>query len=291
MAIYGSNGSSWLPVASGDLKASDGSSWKTVKKAYRSTGSAWDEVYVGNDPQTYYFKASLTRAARGQTWKTSSNSGGSDYPQISRYLTSSNVYPWYGLVEFNQDTSGVSLEDRLAERPVVKSAKFNVQRWNAGGFGSGWGDLHIGRYQASSGAVTPHEGYCNFSSVASKTYDGLPAGRSGTTVYYNDGYLTRAEYVGGDPGSFPSNFPDNGFELGNARQVLVDHLAGVGTTNGRRPLCMSHTTSNTGANRGLASLNTANYAEQTNYWNFWPAGAQIFGLPLGPTLIVELDYA
>jgi len=127
--------------------------------------------------------------------------------------------------------------------------------------------------------------------VASKTYDGLPAGRSGTTEYYNDGYLTRAEYVGGDPSGWPNNFPNNGFELGQHRQGLVNHLAGVGTTNTPRPWCLSHTNVNGTSSRGLGSVNTANYAEQTNYWNFWPAGAQYLGAPLGPTLIVELDYA
>jgi hypothetical protein len=286
MAIYGSNGSSWLPVASGDLKASDGSSWKTVKKAYRSTGSGWSQVYVGNDPQTYYFVSSGTKAGRGTTWKTNSSQGGSNYPQIGRYETSYGVFPWYGLINFNLDTSGVSLATRMAERPIVKSAYFNIARWNSGGFGSGYGDFYVGRYLGNYNAGSPSNTYCDFSAYAGKNYNATPAGRVGTTVYYNDGYLTRSEFVGGDPIGFPNqgNIAGNGMELGGHRQSLVSHLTGGA-------LCISHTLSNHGGSRGLGSLYTASYSEQANFWNFWPAGATVYGVNIGPTLIVTLDYA
>ena len=101
-----------------------------------------------------------------------------------------------------------------------------------------------------------------------------------------DGYLTRAEFLGGDPIGFPNqgNIAGNGLELGGHRQSLVSHLTGGA-------LCISHTLSNHGGSRGLGSLNTANYSEQANYWNFWPAGATVFGVHIGPTLVVTLDYA
>ena len=292
MGIKYHNGSSWQTLGSGNLRYHNGASWEIVKKGYYHNGTGWNEAYVGNDPKTYYFVSNATKAGRGTSWKLASNTGGSAYPQISRYLTSSSSYPWYGVVGFGNDTSGVSLASRLEERPVVKSAKFNVQRWSgSSGFGSGWGNFYIGKYTGGMGDTYPSNLNCDFSHKAYKNYDGLPAGRSGTTVYYNDGYLTRAEYVGGDPSGWPNNFPNNGFELGQHRQGLVNHLAGVGTTNTPRPWCLSHTNVNGTSSRGLGSVNTANYAEQTNYWNFWPAGAQYLGAPLGPTLIVELDYA
>jgi len=280
MAIYGSNGSGWVQVASGDLKASDGSSLKTVKKAYRSTGSGWDEVYVGSDPATYTFIASGSKAARGISWKTNNNQGGANYPQISRYITS---YPWFGLVTFTNDTSGVSLTSRMNERPYVKSAYFNIRRWDNGGFGSGYGNLYIGRYNGSFTASSPHHGNCDFSSVASKNWPG-GSGNPGTTVSYSDNFLTRGEYVD-NPGSFPGFVADNGIELGNARQTLVNHLK-------TKAICLSHTTNAGSSTGGLGHYGPATSAEQANYWNFYYAGRTnpVFGVHEGPTLIVELDY-
>lgn len=279
MAIYGSNGSGWQQVASGDLKASNGSSWATVKRAYRSTGSSWDEVYVGSDSVTYYFVASASKAGRGTSWKTSSNQGGADYPQISRYIT---AYPWYGLVKFTNDTSGVSLSSRMSVRPVVKSAYFNVQRWNDGGFGSGYGNLYVGRYTGSYTALNPDPGYCDFTYYAGKNWSG--SGSSAGTVDYSDNFLYRGEFVGGDPGSFPYGVAEGGIELGSNRQNLVDHV------KDGNALCLSHTTNNGSSTGGLDHYGPATYAEQANYWNFLPAGSTAFGLNVGPTLIVTLDY-
>ena len=289
MAIYGSNGSSWQPIASGDLKASDGSGWKTVKKAYSSTGFGWRQVYVGSDPQTYYFASNLTQAGRGSSWKTNASQGGSNYPQISSYSTNQAQqykFPWYGMVYFNQDTSGVSLSTRLAERPYVKSAYFNIQRWNSGGFGSGYGNLFIGRYLGDRANSNPSYTFCNFTHSASKNWSA--AGSSANTVNYSDNYLYRGEFVGGDPGSFPGGIAAGGIELGSARQSLVDHLANWPSAS--CGLCLTHTT-NTGTGQGgLGDYDVATYAEEANYWNFWPAGAMVFGVHIGPTLVVELDY-
>ena len=116
---------------------------------------------------TYYFW--LSKAARGTSWKTNSNQGGATYPQISRYVT---AFPWFGLVTFGNDTSGVSLSSRLSTRPVVKSAYFNVQRWNDGGFGNGYGNLFLGRYTGSFTATNPDYTKCNFTYSASKNWSG-----------------------------------------------------------------------------------------------------------------------
>lgn len=291
MAIYGSNGSGWVKVASGDLKASNGSGWATVKKAYRSTGSGWGEVYVGSDPQTYTFIASGSKAARGISWKTNSNQGGADYPQISRYTSDSPAgtkrYPWFGLITFTNDTSGVSLTTRLNERPYVKSAYFNIRRWTSGGFGDGYGNLYIGKYNGSFTASSPHHGNCDFSAYASKNWPG-GGNPPFPNVYYNDNFLSRGEYVD-DPGTFSGFVADNGIELGNVssnhRQTLVDHLK-------TKAICLSHTTNAGSSTGGLGHYASATYAEEANYWNFFPAGKtnSSFGVHEGPTLIIELDY-
>jgi hypothetical protein len=247
---------------------------------YVKVGGGYRQFHQGSDPVTYYFVASASKAGRGTSWKTSSGQGGADYPQISRYIT---AYPWYGLVKFTNDTSGVSLSSRMSVRPVVKSAYFNVQRWNDGGFGSGYGNLYVGRYTGSYTATNPNPGYCNFTYYASKNWSG--SGSSAGSVNYSDNFLYRGEFVGGDPGSFPGGVAAGGIELGSNRQNLVDHV------KDGNALCLSHTTNNGSSTGGLAHYGSATYAEQANYWNFWPAGYTAFGVVnIGPTLIVTLDY-
>lgn len=260
MAIYGSNGSSWQELVGTDLKASNGSSWQQVKAAYRSTGSTWDQVYSGSDEVTYYFVGSRSRAGRRYTWKNSGNQGGSNYPQISRYETN---YPWFGLVEFlgGDATTGVSLKNLMEVRGVVKSAHFNIQRWSDGGFGNGYGNLYIGSYSGSLGDVNPDYRKCNFSGAVSKSWtSGAP--------------LPRSTFIGGTSANY-GGFANGGIAL---TQSLVDHLK-------TKPICLSHTNSTA----TLGSSGAASYADQANYWNFWPAGAQYY-INIGPTLVVTLDY-
>jgi len=266
-----------VPNADLFLKQSNSYTGNPVIGGYVKVNNVYKQFHQGSDPVTYYFVANASKAARGVSWKTSSNQGGADYPQISRYIES---YPWFGLVTFANDTSGVSLSSRLATRPVVTSAYFNIQRWNDGGFGSGYGNLYIGRYMGSFTASTPHHGNCNFSSYAGKHWSG--SGSSAGSVNYSDNFLYRGEFIG-NPGSFPNGFAEGGIELGSARQILVDHLK-------TGPICLSHTTDNGSSSGGLGHYGSATYAQQANYWNFWPAGYTAFGLNIGPTLVVTLDY-
>lgn len=267
-----------VPNADLFLKQSNSYTGNPVIGGYVKVNNGYKQFHQGSDPVTYYFVANASKAARGTSWKTSSGQGGADYPQISRYVT---AYPWFGLVTFGNDTAGVSLTSRLNTRPVVKSAYFNIQRWNDGGFGSGYGNLYIGRYTGSFTASSPHHGNCNFSSYAGKNWSG--SGSSANTVSYSDNFLYRGEFIG-DPGSFPGGVAAGGIEFGSARQTLVDHLK-------TGAICLSHTTDNSSSTGGLGHYGSATYAEQANYWNFWPAGYTAFGtVNIGPTLVVTLDY-
>jgi hypothetical protein len=275
-----------VPDADLFLKQSNSYSGKPVTGGYVKVNNGYKQFHQGSDPQTYYFVANDSMAGRGTSWKTNSNQGGSDFPQISRYVT---AYPWYGLVLFNQDTSGVSLSSRLATRPVVKSAYFNVMRWNDGGFGSGYGNLYIGRYTGDHAASNPSYTFCNFSSYASKSWSGSGS-NPGTNVSYSDNFLTRAEFVGGDPGGYRNGIgiADGGIELGSARQTLVDHLANYPSAGSA--LCLSYTTNTGTSSGGLGHYGSATTAQQANYWNFYNAGATVFGVQIGPTLVVTLDF-
>lgn len=280
MPAYVKVGGQYKPVPNADLFLKQGNSYTNnpVTGGYVKVNNNYRRFHQGSDPVFYYFVASGTKGARGYSWKSASNQGGSTYPQISKYIN--GVYPWFGLVTFGNDTAGVSLTSRLQTRPVVKSAYFNVQRWNDGGFGNGYGNLYLGRYTGSFYASSPNYTQCNFTYSASKNWSGSGSASTGS---YTDNYLSRAEFVGGDPGSFPNLIADGGIELGTYRQQLVDHLK-------TGALCMAHTNNTGTSSSGLGHTGNVTYAQQANYWNFWPAGASVYGVQIGPTLIVELDY-
>jgi hypothetical protein len=267
-------------VPNADLFLKQSSNYSSpVTGGYVKIGGGYRQFHQGSDPVTYYFVANASKGARGTSWKTSGNQGGATYPQISKYIN--GVYPWFGLVTFGNDTSGVSLTSRLSTRPVVKSAYFNVQRWNDGGFGNGYGNLYLGRYTGSFTATNPDYTKCNFTYSASKNWSGSG---SATTGSYSDNFLSRSEFVGGDPGGYNGvGWPEGGIELGSNRQQLVDHLK-------TGAMCMAHTNNTGTSSSGLGHTGNVTYAQQANYWNFWPAGTTAFGVQLGPILTVTLDY-
>ncbi len=269
-----------VPDADLFLKQSNSYTGKPVTGGYVKVNNGYEQFHQGSDPVTYHFIASGTKGARGTSWKTSSNQGGADFPQISKYVN--GVYPWFGLVNFTNDTSGVSLTSRLATRPVVKSAYFNVLRWNDGGFGNGYGNLYLGRYTGSFTDTNPNYTNCNFTYSVSKNWSGSG---SATTNSYTDNYLSRGEFVGGDPGGYRNGIgiADGGIELGSHRQQLVDHLK-------TGPVCMTHTNNTGTSSSGLGHTGNVTYSQQANYWNFYNAGATVFGVQIGPTLVVELDF-
>ena len=280
MAIKVKVGGIYRTVPNADLflKQSNSYTGNPVIGGYVKVNNGYRQFHQGSDPVTYYFVANASKGARGFSWKTNSSQGGADYPQISKYIN--GVYPWFGLVTFGNDTSGVSLTSRLATRPVVQSAYFNVQRWNDGGFGSGYGNLYLGRYTGSFNASTPDYRNCNFTYSASKNWSA--SGSTANAVNYSDNYLYRGEFIG-DPGSFPGGVAAGGIELGSGRQNIVDHLK-------TGALCMTHTNDTGTSSSGLGHTGNVTYAQQANYWNFWPAGYTAFGVNIGPTLVVTLDY-
>lgn len=275
MAIYGSNGSGWQPVASGDLKASNGSEWKTVKKAYRSTGSGWDEIYTGSDQVTYYFLATQARGARGTTWSAASTLGG-ERPKQGRYSTNR---PWFGVLRFDNATSysaldsdgdsrtNMTLSAALAERTVIKSATVKLRRWDtAHGFygGSpypgGFGEVYIGEYNASITATNPSPTSTSFGDFANKTY----AGRS----------------VAG--GALP---------LGGIAEIDLDsdgHLSDLVNHAKSNPLCVANTNNNGTSGDGL---NRYTYSQDSDYFIYNDHNDTVGVFPVGPQLVVTLDYS
>lgn len=262
MALWTKQGGTWQEVESADLKVKQSNSWQLVKKGYVKNNGSWKQVYVGSDPKTYTFWATQTGAGSGTAWKTSSNPYGPSIPTIGRYYDTTR-YPWYGLAQFYQDTSGVPLATRLAERPVVKAATFTVYRYTAGGNNSADGyntRIYIARYMGNFSDSNPSNLNCNF------TY-------WGARYWNNPAYLNRDESTG----------PINLFANQATAQALVQHAVS-------KPLCMSTTTNNGGGSGGLGDYATGSWEEGYNYWHFYNAGANYLGAPLGPVLTVTLDY-
>lgn len=231
---------------------------KLVTAGYVKAGGTYRQFYQGANAQTYTFVASYSRSARGTTWATTGNPGGPTYPRQGRY--NDNVYPWFGLFTFTNDSSGVSLTSRLATRPVVKSASLTLKRWDTahGYWPDGYGYLYIGKYNDSIYATSPHPGYVSFSNYAQK-----------------------AHLSGSDPLSLGEITTINlaSQSLANA-QALVNHAK----TN---PLCIANTT-NTGTSTG--GLQHLGSSEDSSYFIYYPYDAYYLSLPLGPYLTVTLDY-
>lgn len=297
MAVYRSTGSGWDLIEPGNIKASNGATWNIVKKGYRSTGSGWDEVYVGNDPRTYYFVNTQSRGAKANFWLNDHYATVGQYIEYEysgRYNINHGGWQWFGVIDF--DTADIGR--KLAERPVVKSAEINMQRWDSEGFGAGYGHLFFGRYHNSISATANHWS-CDFSHNVGMHWDQSP-GNNPQSVSYSDGYLNRNEFIVGSPqyngpGFSNSTWPLLWKSLGSKKQVFVDHLAGG------RPLCIAATTSNgTEAGngyttRGLGNWDTSvTWDQKANFWRFWHAGRIDPAYGLGyrcPVLKIVLDYA
>lgn len=188
MAIYGSNGSGWQPVASGDLKASDGSEWKTVKKAYRSTGSGWDEFYTGSDPvvitmRPNNFSSYVTRFARGSSWGTTSNGPASGTEGVrtiacGRYFTGANTQRYYGVMGFLFTGGGTLLQDELDERPVVSSATLRLTRDTVvhGKSIPGSSTIYVSPYDGNTTTSSPSTSDVDLSNAVSASSTGLTRG-------------------------------------------------------------------------------------------------------------------
>lgn len=281
MTAYVKVNGAYQDIPNGDLFVKVGGSYQNVKNGYVKVGGSYQKFHTGSNPVTYRFVANQTKGARGYSWKTSSNVGGLTWPQIGKYIN--GVYPWYGLISFLNDTSGVSLNTRMNERPIVKSAYFNIQResQNVHGYLHGSGTIYVGRYNGYITDATPAYTKCDFNPLASKTFSG-----SGSAVNqsYTDNFLSRGEFIV-NPGTYTSSVANGGLELGSNRQTFIEHIR---TAN--RPLCIAGVTSHSTSSSGLGHTGSVTVAQQKNFWNFWYAGKTGFGVHLGPTLTITLDY-
>ena len=273
-----SNGGTWTPIPSGDARYYDSSSntWKTIKKGYYmpSDNGTWTEFYTGSDPQIYTFVANNTRSARGTSWITSGYPmGGVNAFRQGRWggnyssgECTESYYRWFGLATFEYDTSGaITLEDALAERPVVKSAELSLYRGsNTSGFtgsGGGWGNINVGTYSGTITDTSPTPTKISFSNYATKNY----AGRPDNALALNQRALINLES-----------------QSNAAAKALLDHAASL------KPLVVSNKT-DTGT--GTGGLNNYSCSFDTDFFYFHPYNSYFYTAPLGPTLIVELDYS
>ena len=194
-----------------------------VLGGYVKVNSTYRQFHQGSDPRTYTFVASASKGARGTSWKTSGGQGGADYPQISRFSSAGNVYPWFGVIDFLglAENSTYTLDYAMSVRPVVKSAYISMQRSNNGGTGSGYGQIYFGRYNGKSTDATPHHNNCWFDYYSKHSYSG--SGSSAGTVAYNDNWLFRSEFL-----SPINNYQTIGVTLASQglshAQVLVNHF-------------------------------------------------------------------
>ena len=268
------NGSSFQELSSGNAKYYDGSEWKTIKKGYYmpSTNGTWTEFYTGSDPQIYTFVANETKSARGTSWITSGYPmGGVNAIRQGRWggtypTCTDSYYRWFGLATFKYDTSGaVTLGAALAERPVVKSAELRLYRGsNTSGFtgsGGGWGDINVGTYSGTITDTSPTPTKVSFSNYATKNY----AGRPNNALALNQQALINLES-----------------QSNAAAKALLDHAAS------EKPLVVANKT-DTGT--GSGGLNNYGCSFDTDFFYFPPYNSYFYTAPLGPTLIVELDYS
>lgn len=245
-----------IPNAGLYLKRSSSYTDYPVVAGYVKVGTTYRQFFTGSDPKIYTFVASNSKAARGTSWASGSDPS-STYPRQGRYSTN---YPWYGVFTFGNDTNGVSLASRLNTRPVVKSASISFKRWSSthGFWPNGWGDVYVGRYDASINAVTPNPGNTNF------TYYGL------NQFTYGGSMLELGD-------TFSVNLAS--VSLTHA-QSIVDHAETL-------PLCVANTNDESSASGGLAHYGSS---EDTDYFIYYPYDFYSGPTPKGPVLTVELDY-
>ena len=284
-----SDGGSWTSVPSGDVyhMPTDGGSWQVVKKGYYmpSDGGTWTEFYTGSDQVTYYFLAIQARGARGSSWSTSSTLGGTR-PKTGRFSTN---YPWYGLVNFEgvtsfaaQDSDGaartnLTLEQALADRTVVKSATLKLRRWDtAHGFygGSpypgGWGTINIGTYSGSISALNPSVSNVSFTDFASIVYPG----RSGPA-----------------PGALPlGGIAEIDLNSNGHLTDLVNHAA-TGVMSIANTTDTGSTSGTPGGLNNFGTSSTLGLNGDSSYFFFNDHTDAVGIFPVGPQLIVTLDYS
>jgi hypothetical protein len=234
---------------------------KPIIGGYVKVGGGYRQFHIGSDPVTYYFDASNSRAARGTSWASSSQTGGASVLRQGRVTTN---YPWFGVAEFNGSAyyTTSSLNTLMNTRPYVVSARLRLTRITTahGYYGGspvpgGWGDIVIGKYNAALTAVSPHPGSTNFTYYGFRNFPGraTDAFDLGETAYIDLAY--------------------NG--VSHAQQ-LIDHVRGGGA------LSVANTTNNGSTGDGLQRYA---FSEDTDYF-FYNGYDQAYG----PFLEVTLDY-
>lgn len=281
------DGSSFQAISSGALKYHNGTEFKTVAKGYYHNGVDWVEFYTGTDQVTYYFLADSAKGARGSSWSTSSTLGGTR-PKTGRFSTN---YPWYGLANFEGVTSftaldsdgaartNLTLEQALADRTVVKSASIKIRRvdspshgFTGGGnpYPGGWGTINIGTYSGSISATNPSVSNVSFTDFASIVY----AGRSGPA-----------------PGALPlGGIAEIDLNSNGHLTDLVNHAA-TGVMSIANTTDTGSTSGTPGGLNNFGTSSTLGLNGDSSYFFFNDHTDTVGIFPVGPQLIVTLDYS
>ena len=281
------NGSSFQAISSGALKYHNGTEFKTVAKGYYHNGSDWVEFYTGTDQVTYYFLANNARGARSSSWSTASFSGGTR-PKTGRFSTN---YPWYGLANFAGVTSFTALDSggasrtnltlsaALADRTVIKSASIKLRRMSSVNHGfmgggspypGGWGTINIGTYSGSITATSPSVSNVSFTDFASIVYPG----RSGPA-----------------PGALPlGGIAEIDLNSNGHLNDLVNHAA-TGVMSIANTTDTGSTSGTPGGLNNYGTSSTLGLNGDSSYFFFNDHNDVVGSIPVGPQLIVTLDYS
>ena len=196
----------------------DGDYNDVVAGGYVKIGGVYKKFHTGSDPKTFRIPTNLTKSFRSSSgstsgsWITSGFTNGATALRSGKYggrgayasrtydmglgvyyINScySDTYAWAGVMNFSntstiyETTGGISpaatsstLEDVLAERPVVSAAKLVLQRLNTAstagqsggeGFTTATGNINVARYDDSITASTPSLSYILGTHVVTKS--------------------------------------------------------------------------------------------------------------------------
>jgi len=191
MPAYVKVGGLYKEVPNADLFLKKSSSYtdNPVVAGYVKVNDHYKQFHQGSDPLTFTMSPFVlatypTRFARGTSWGTTSNgpaSGTSGIRTIAcgRYFTGSNTQRYYSAMTFLLTSTGRSLADELADRPVVKSATLRLTRdtvtHGVSTPGSG-AKIFISHYNGSTSTASPIPSALDLSNAASQSAVGLTRG-------------------------------------------------------------------------------------------------------------------
>ena len=159
-----------------DLRIKIDGSYRQVTAAYmKFPGSGYQQVYTGSDPVTYYFHLAQAKTGRVGEWRTPIVP--TDYLRSGAYVDSGVVSRNFSIFTLTNDTTGVPLATRLAERPVVKAAILTLFRgYTSHGYQPAYGNIFVGKYNSYYTDAEPNFNAIDFSVSASNVFSSLYLG-------------------------------------------------------------------------------------------------------------------